>query len=971
MKFVRDAHASLSGLMFVGFVASIALLGCGNYLPAQEGTDSAKPAEVDENDAADETDAASEATESDVPGNDDPEQAESTPAPSTGPITVLQGATLLTVADAGLIENGTIVIQDGQIIALGGSDVSIPADAKVIDATGLVLTPGLIDVRSQYGLDSRERQSISDGSAIATDGFNTYNDDQQSLLSEGVTSVYVQPTNASLFGGLGSLVSVSPNKSLESLLIVENSGAQAALANGSSNIRAHYAEYARLKKTLDSVAAYKKKWDEFNEFEAKKKADAEEKDPKENKKKSSSKKSDSKNDAEAKDDKASAKPAKRGSKDSEKKPGELKTDADKSDADKSDTDKSDTDKKPSDKADDKEDKAPKKPKFNPVYDRLTGILSGDIPLHVEVHTPNDTANALKLKEDFEDIQLVLTGLSQSGSQASDVTDSRLPIVLGPWLDSERTGLDDPYRINHWVDSYAAHEGLLVIASFGNQPRSSAGLRTHAAVAVSSGWSVDAALEAITINAARLVGADDCVGSLAVGKRADIIAFTGHPLKSTSAVAMAMVHGQIEFTKLGEMPSTADTATAEPMLRVGGMTQSLPSQFPNQFAVRSRRVWIDGEWLPRSLVVRNGKIANILPFEAELAAKLPAYDLGDVVITPGLITAHSLLGNASLLSQSSSSNAANVSAFDALGPQSDTARELIDGGFLYTLFAPPATNTLAGSAVWTPLTGESNQADENSGLSIPKIVLTDSARSRDQYPSSLAGQIELVQSAFNNESSVSRLYVPDLVARQIEQQRRTAFAKSVEEKRPVIIQASNNAEVDAALDLIAELDLSATLLFPGELKPFLTRLADQNVSVIVRPARPNDYAWFVDDCVAAIELGIPLAIAGDSPLDIRWTASRFVTAGLSESKAMEILTSTLQPMLAAEKDNSLAVESPANFVVWSDSPLFASARPLIVFSNGKAVEPLSTTSVLNAAMKSQAQTTISDDAMPQNTGLLHD
>jgi len=62
----------------------------------------------------------------------------------------LTNARIVTVTN-GIIENGTLVIRDDKIVALG-ADVEIPADAEVIDCTGLTIYPGMIDSGTQIGL---------------------------------------------------------------------------------------------------------------------------------------------------------------------------------------------------------------------------------------------------------------------------------------------------------------------------------------------------------------------------------------------------------------------------------------------------------------------------------------------------------------------------------------------------------------------------------------------------------------------------------------------------------------------------------------------------------------------------------------------------------------------------------------------------------------------------------------------------
>jgi imidazolonepropionase-like amidohydrolase len=62
----------------------------------------------------------------------------------------IKGGTVVTVSGA-TIPNGVVVIRNGLIAAVG-ADVAVPADARVIDATGMMVYPGLIDAYTSYGL---------------------------------------------------------------------------------------------------------------------------------------------------------------------------------------------------------------------------------------------------------------------------------------------------------------------------------------------------------------------------------------------------------------------------------------------------------------------------------------------------------------------------------------------------------------------------------------------------------------------------------------------------------------------------------------------------------------------------------------------------------------------------------------------------------------------------------------------------
>lgn len=116
------------------------------------------------------------------------------------------------------IENGTVLIRDGKIVAVG-ANVSIPADAQRIDATGKWVTPGLINSMTQIGLyEVGQVQNTRDDAARGIDniaaafraweGLNT-----QSVLiaparREGVTNVAVVPSGGQLVSGQAAMLNL-------------------------------------------------------------------------------------------------------------------------------------------------------------------------------------------------------------------------------------------------------------------------------------------------------------------------------------------------------------------------------------------------------------------------------------------------------------------------------------------------------------------------------------------------------------------------------------------------------------------------------------------------------------------------------------------------------------------------------------------------------------------------------------------
>jgi imidazolonepropionase-like amidohydrolase len=151
----------------------------------------------------------------------------STYRPYPGVPTAITGATIFD-GEGGRIENGTIVLADGRIQALGGADTPIPEGATRIDGRGRWVTPGVIDVHSHLGdYPSPGVEAHSDGNEITSPvrpevwaehsvwphdpGFS------RALANGGITTLQILPGSANLFGGRGVTLRNVPGRSVQSM----------------------------------------------------------------------------------------------------------------------------------------------------------------------------------------------------------------------------------------------------------------------------------------------------------------------------------------------------------------------------------------------------------------------------------------------------------------------------------------------------------------------------------------------------------------------------------------------------------------------------------------------------------------------------------------------------------------------------------------------------------------------------------
>lgn len=117
------------------------------------------------------------------------------------------------------ITSGTVVVQGGRIIALG-ANVPVPAGAQVVDATGRVIMPGLVDTHSHIGGGAGgDRSDPIQGDVRILDAIDPRDDGIQRAQSGGLTTVNIMPGSGHLMSGQTAYVKLRDVGSVEEMLI--------------------------------------------------------------------------------------------------------------------------------------------------------------------------------------------------------------------------------------------------------------------------------------------------------------------------------------------------------------------------------------------------------------------------------------------------------------------------------------------------------------------------------------------------------------------------------------------------------------------------------------------------------------------------------------------------------------------------------------------------------------------------------
>lgn len=203
-------------------------------------------------------------------------------AASAQTIAVTNGR-IVTNSDAGIVENGSVLIQDGVIVA-AGANVTIPAGVETIDANGGWITPGIFHPHTQLGLiEVGLESSTSDVSAPGAsftaaidvaDGFNPAGGHIPDSRRRGISRFAVFPSTArGVIGGRGALANSSgrPDSLFDdrTFLYVDLSQSGASTAGGSRN-----AAWAYLRAAFEDARFYPGRFmshhegDAINRFDA-------------------------------------------------------------------------------------------------------------------------------------------------------------------------------------------------------------------------------------------------------------------------------------------------------------------------------------------------------------------------------------------------------------------------------------------------------------------------------------------------------------------------------------------------------------------------------------------------------------------------------------------------------------------------------------------------------------------------------
>ncbi len=512
-------------------------------------------------------------------------------------VVAIRGATVLTVT-RGTIQNGTVVLRDGKIAAVGGASTAIPAGAQIVEAAGRFVTPGIIDAHSHIAAESINEGGTTVSSMTGIDDVldptdvNVYRD-----LAGGVTVANVLHGSANPIGGKNQVIKLRWGKNARGLMFEgAPPGIKFALGEnpkdmpqfGQTGPRRYPMTRAGtefvIRDAFSRATAYQKEWQDYER---------------------------------------------------RKKTGE----------------------------------AVSMPRRDLQLEPLVEILDGKRLVHAHTYRADETLMLIRLAEEMgfriATFQHVLEGYKVADEMAKHGAGGS---TFSDWW-AYKVEAEDAIPYNAAI----MHRRGVLVSINSDSAEHARRLNTEAAKSMHwGGVSEDEALAFVTINPAKQLKIDQRVGSLEIGKDADVVIWNKHPLSTYAIVDRVYIDGLQYYDRLAEDQRLTDASREKSTLvaaegrasaagpqkvqtpqmsssseenfgSVAPVRQPVPATGLATAIVNARIFPISGPAIERGTIVIRGNRIEAVGAAVAVPAGAQVIDANGGEVYPGFIDARTSLG----------------------------------------------------------------------------------------------------------------------------------------------------------------------------------------------------------------------------------------------------------------------------------------------------------------------------------------
>jgi imidazolonepropionase-like amidohydrolase len=315
-----------------------------------------------------------------------------------------------------------------------------------------------------------------------------------------------------------------------------------------------------------------------------------------------------------------------------------------------------------------------------------------------------------------------------------------------------------------------------------------------------------------------------------------------------------------------------------------------------------------------ILVADGKIQKMgAAIDVPPGAKIVDLPKGSWV-APGFIDAHSHLGSAFDIEESTESLTPEARAVEAFTSRHPDVRAALGSGVTTVALAPGNGNLVGGRVGVVKLNGQRYDRALLRVISGTKVSLGAEALRPEREPTSRTGAVAMLREQLRDPKS-------DLLA------------------SPLFVHASTPGEIESALELQSTFKLKMTIVHARQAGDAVDRLAGSKLPVAFGPLFVGDRRETLELPGRLARAGVPLAFITDAPAaseeHLRAMAAFAVKYGMDRGAALRALTTVPAEILGLSKDcGSIAEGKSADLVVWTGDPLSLASRVELVLVDGR-------------------------------------
>jgi hypothetical protein len=178
--------------------------------------------------------------------------------------------------------------------------------------------------------------------------------------------------------------------------------------------------------------------------------------------------------------------------------------------------------------------------------RIALVLAGEIPVRVVANIPDDIVTAQRIAREFN-LALVIDVAAGAHEVAGALARDGVAVVVGPSMIAAGGGGAMEMFAHTAENAARLHEAGVTVA-LSTDAASGRSVVMEAVVARTHGLPPEAALRAVTLDAARILGVDDRIGSIQAGKDADLVIWDGDPVGTWGEARVVVVNGRVVFRR---------------------------------------------------------------------------------------------------------------------------------------------------------------------------------------------------------------------------------------------------------------------------------------------------------------------------------------------------------------------------------------------------------------------------------------